>query len=126
MSRDDAPDVAPLTGHAHAALDAFVDVLAERVALKLAPLVGAGKPHYADATSNPLDSDRAFLDAARRGDFATFKRGKRITALWSDVERYIEGCKRPARAPKDAAADPERAELEAAGVRLRPVKGARG
>jgi len=128
MNRDHAPEAGTLPGPAHAALDAFTDFIAERIAEKVAMRVGAERPRYADATSNPLDSDRAFLDAARRGDFATFKRGKRITALWSDVERSIESRVCPARKPKDIAADadPDRAELQAAGVRLRPVKGARG
>ncbi len=128
MSRDDAPEAAPLPGPAHAALDAFADFIAERVAEKVALRVGAASPRYADATSNPLESERAFLDAARRGDFATFKRCKRVTALWVDVQQSMEGRVRPARKPKDVAADadPDRAELEAAGVRLRPAKGARG
>lgn len=128
MKRDDAPEVASLPGPAHAALDVIADFIAERLALKLAPLVGAAKPHYADGESNPFGSRSAFMAAASRSDFATFKRCKRVTALWSDVERSIESRVCPVRKPKDitADADPDRAELEAAGVRLRPVKGARG
>ncbi len=109
----------------NAILDAILDVLAERVAEKVALRVSAGKPRYADGRNNPFDSERAFLEAARRGDFETFLVSRRVTALWSDVERYIESRTRPARpAPLDAG-DPDAEELIDAGVRLRPAKGSR-
>lgn len=116
------------TGPRWAALDAFLEVLADRVAERLAPLVSrAEKPRYADGRNNPLGSERAFLDAARRGDFETFTRARRVTARWEDVERYVEGRKRRARPlTDDTGEDPERAELEGAGVRLRPRRGSRG
>jgi hypothetical protein len=106
-------------------LDAFVDAVATRVVEKLGAL--PTKPRYANAKNNPLESERAFLDAARRGDFETFIRARRVTALWEDVERYVEGRKRRARPlTDDTGEDPERAELEGAGVRLRPRRGSRG
>lgn len=110
---------------ASAMLDAFVDAVATRVVEKLGAMTG--KPRYADAKDNPFGSERAFLDAARRGDFETFIRARRVTARWEDVERYLEGRKRRARPLTDTADDdPERAELERAGVRLRPRRGSRG
>lgn len=51
---------------------------------------------WADAKENPLGSARAFLDAGRRGDFPTFRRGRETVARWEDVEAYIAS--RPKRA----------------------------
>lgn len=81
------------------------DEIVERTARRVVELLQAAgsvpNPKHADANNNPLGSARAFLDAHRRGDFPTFKRGREIVALWTDVERYIES--RPA-APRAVAA----------------------
>ncbi|WP_044966279.1 hypothetical protein [Sorangium cellulosum] len=78
-------------------------------------------PRYATAKLNPLGSARAFLDAGRRGHFATFKRRREVVALWTDVETWIESRKlaRRERKPVDDA-DDDRALLEKAGIPLRP------
>ena len=68
-------------------------LIATAIAELLAPT--SASPKYADAKNNPLGSPNAFLVAARRNDFATFRRKRRITALWVDVERWLEGRKRP-------------------------------
>ena len=122
MTPGDRDGAVRVAGPAGDALNALVDLLAARVAEKLAPHLTGEKPRYADGRNNPLGSKRAFLDAARRKDFSTFVRSRRITALWSDVERYVESRKRAPRAPK---MDSDRAELVAAGVRLATAKGAR-
>jgi hypothetical protein len=79
-------------------LDVLIDVLAERVADKMATRIGASSPRYATARENPIGSARAFLDAARRGDFPTFRRGRCVAALWTDVERYVEN-RKPLKGP---------------------------
>jgi hypothetical protein len=84
---------------------------------------GAPVPRYADASENPIGSARAFLDAARAGHFATFKRGRKVSALWADVERWIESRHRSPVTRPPAPVDVERAELERAGVRF--AKGGR-
>lgn len=99
----------------------LADLIVERMAARAAP-DGAGR--WASAKDNPLGTARAFLDAGRRGDFPTFKRGRGVVARWSDVTAYIEArpCERKARprpvappAPVDANAR-RRAQLVAAGV----------
>lgn len=102
-------------------LDVLLDDLAERLADRLAQRQASGAaPRYADAKTNPLGSARAFLDAARRDAFPSFRRGRNVVALWTDVQGYIESRRRLPRERKPA--DPtedDRALLEAAGVRLR-------
>ena len=68
-------------------------LIANEIAKVIAPT--SASPKYADAKNNPLGSPNAFLVAARRNDFATFRRKRRITALWADVERWLESRKRP-------------------------------
>ena len=99
-------------------VDTLLDMLARALAPRIAERLGASKPRYADVKNNPFGSGRAFLDAARRGDFPTFTRARKVTALWVDVETAIEARRRPVQAKEDDTAD-ERAMLEAAGVRLR-------
>jgi hypothetical protein len=66
-----------------------LEQLARRVAefLQAAP---APATRFADALDNPLCSARAFANAARRGDFPTFRVSRRVTALWSNVEIYMQ------------------------------------
>jgi hypothetical protein len=101
-------------------LDTLLDALAERLASKVAERLGTPTPRYADATNNPLGSGRAFLDAARRGAFPTFKRRRAAVARWADVEGWIESRTREPRErhPSDQVEE-DRALLQAAGVRLR-------
>jgi hypothetical protein len=100
----------------------LLEQLADLVAEKVAQRAGNASPKYATAKQNPLGNERSFLDAARRGDFPSFKRSREVAALWSDVEQWIEQRKRPVRQKKRpaTAADDNRALLEAAGIRLRP------
>jgi hypothetical protein len=78
------------------AVDAVADRFADRIVARIAP---ASADRFAGAKDNPLGSARAFLDAGRRGDFPTFKRGREVVARWADVLAYIEGrqCRRKAR-----------------------------
>lgn len=55
---------------------------------------------FCHSRNNPLGSARAFLNAARRGDFPSFRAGRRVLARRSDVEAWIlsrERCVRPVR-----------------------------
>lgn len=71
-----------------ALLDRFADAVAERVLERLRGIPGVGTPRYATAKANPLGSRRAFIAAARRKDFQTFKHGRSVAALWEDVETF--------------------------------------
>ena len=102
---------------ASSAFDALVDVLADRILAKLESRSTA--PRYADVESSPYRTGRAFQEAARRGEFPTFLRSRRVTALWGDCEQAIE--QRQRARPPTAQDDLERAELEKMGVKLRPV-----
>lgn len=86
-----------MTGEA--LLEALADAIAEKVAEKVAArlAVAPAAPALATAKNNPLGSSRAFLDASRRGDFPTFKRGREVVARWSDVAEYDRARMRPRR-----------------------------
>jgi hypothetical protein len=102
-------------------LDALADRIAERLATRIAP---DPSTRWATARDNPLGSARAFLDAGRRGDFPTSKRGREVVARWTDVDEYIAGrkCPRKARSRPAAPAEPieadarRRAQLAAVGA----------
>jgi hypothetical protein len=83
------------------ATDDLVEMIARRV-VELLRSDAPAAPKYADALHNPLGSPRAFADAARRGDFTTFRRSRRVTAYWCDVERWIESRPSRRRTPVDA------------------------
>lgn len=103
------------------AVDAVADRVADRIVARIAP---ASTDRFASAKDNPLASERAFLDAGRRGDFPTFKRGREVVARWADVLAYIEGrqCKRKPRTATPKPAEPltsearRRAQLRAVGA----------
>jgi hypothetical protein len=102
-------------------IETFIDVLAERIAAKITARDVPTIPRYATAKANPIGSERAFLDAGRRGAFPTFKLGRQVAARWEDVERYVESRQRPTRVPDGMPApDDDRALLAKAGVRLGP------
>lgn len=115
-----------------AALEALLRrVVREELANVLASMGIRATPEHATAKSNPLGSERAFLDAARKGTFPTFKLGREIAARWADVQAYAE--RRTitrstlAEAPpiESAPTDPDearRATLDRAGVVLRPAR----
>jgi hypothetical protein len=90
----------------------LVEKLMPALSAQFAALVSslhAPAQRYADAKNNPLGSPSAFLDAARAGGFPTFRRKRRITALWENVERYLERRKiaRGARPSVAASTPPE-------------------
>lgn len=100
MTRNDPPP------EVRAALTPFVEwivTLAIETALKHAK--GTEGPRYYDAKNAPMGKT-AFLRLAAQGAFPSFKVGKRIRALASDVHAYMErqqGAKpRAPRAPFDA------------------------
>lgn len=104
--------------------DALVELIAERVAQKLAPLVGApAKPRYATRDNNPAGSEAAFGRACRT--LSTVKLGRKPAILWTDFEAWLEAQRREPAPPKQTQEDADREELASAGVRLRPKKGAR-
>lgn len=107
MDRPVPPLIDPL-------LARFVDLIADAVAEKLAARrpTPAGPPELATARSNPLGSARAFLDAARRGDFPSSRRGREVVATWSDVESYDRSRLRP-RPLARTALTPDAKRLEA-------------
>ena len=74
-------------------VEAIVGRAAERTAAsvvaQLRTMPGFGVPVYATAKNNPLGSKRSFLNAHRRKDFATFLRGREVTARWTDVEAWM-------------------------------------
>ncbi|NUQ76819.1 MAG: hypothetical protein HUU21_25065 [Polyangiaceae bacterium] len=104
-------------------LDALLDELADRVAERITQRIGKGIPtasgsEYYSANNNPLGSQRAFLDAARRKDFPSFKPGRTVLARREDVDRWIESHPRTRHEPSsDNPTD--RDLLERAGVRLK-------
>ena len=77
--------------------DEFLAALAQCLAARTADVVlqrlrqepGFGAPLYATAKHNPLGSRKAFLSAARRGAFKTFRRGREVAAHWKDVEEWM-------------------------------------
>jgi hypothetical protein len=100
-------------------LDALLNDLADRVADRLAHRAGPG-PVYYSAKDNPLGSRRAFLDAALRGCFPSYKAGRRVLAKREEVHRWIESGDRrreEVAAPGEDISDREL--LEQAGVPLR-------
>ena len=74
-------------------LDGLVDALADRIAERIQARLGQ-RPRYYDAADNPLGSKRSFLDAARRGEFPSFRRGKRVLARREDVDAWLEAGER--------------------------------
>jgi hypothetical protein len=86
--------------------EALADLVADKLAERLAARALDAAPFY-DADTAPVKR-RQFLEAARRGDFPSFKRGKRVLARREDVDRWIEsGARaRPDPAPaRDEASD---------------------
>ena len=59
-------------------------LIATAIAELLAPT--SASPKYADAKNDPLGSPNAFLVAARRNDFTTFRRKRRIMTEASIAE----------------------------------------
>lgn len=118
------------------ALDAALEAVLRRVVREelAAALAGRGTPEHATARENPLGSERAFLAAARKGAFPTFRAGRQVAARWSDVVAWMES--RPIdrsapEAPPESTSRPKSDEerldeqLERAGVVLRPRSRAR-
>lgn len=70
-------------------IEAIAAVVVERLR-GVVPAVATVAPEWADKFTNPYGSERAFLDAARRGEFKTFRRCRRVTARWADVAAAIE------------------------------------
>lgn len=80
--------------------------------------IGSASPHeetFCHSRNNPLGSARAFLNAARRGDFASFRAGRRVLARRSDVEAWILSRERSVRPSRNDDVE----LLRAAGVRVR-------
>lgn len=123
-----AVDVVALLRAQADALDVQARTLrAQADAVEVGGVMAQTTPRYATAKSNPLGSARAFLDAGRRRDFPTFKRGREVVAHWTDVETWIESRKLVPRERKPGDdADDDRARLIGAGLRFAPANGRAG
>ena len=75
--------------------------LPHAIAAQMAP--PNAHPEWADKLCNPYGSERAFLDAARRGEFKTFRRSRRITAMWVDVANVIKHTRGAGAKPRPSA-----------------------
>lgn len=88
----------------------------------------ASAKYYSTANPGPLETARAFADAARRGDFPSFKVRRRLTAKAEDVHAALERrvhVRRPkVTAAANDAVDDDRAILKSMGVRLTKQAGA--
>lgn len=103
-----------------AVLDVLADLLADKLTERIASRQNATSRYY-DTANNPLGK-RRFLEAARRGEFPSFKRGKRVLALRTDVEAWIAAGARNTPV-NDAAKLSDEQLLATAGVRLlRPAR----
>lgn len=94
----------------------LLDAFAERVAQRLASAASPRNAFY-DAKVNPMKSARAFLNAARRGAFPSYRVGRKVLALASDVDGWILRRTRTIR-KASAVETSDRDLLEGAGVRL--------
>ncbi len=90
-------------------------------AIKAGNVPAARAPRYATAKDNPLGSERGFKAACASNAFPTFKQGRAVAALWSDVEAYLESRPRPARAAPPDEVDEDLASLRRMGVHLAPA-----
>jgi hypothetical protein len=103
-----------------AVLDVLADLLADKLTERIASRQAAASPYY-DTEHNPLGK-RRFLEAARRGDFPSFKRGRRVLALRTDVDAWIAKGARSKPANNNETLSDEQL-LATAGVRLlRPAR----
>lgn len=101
-----------------AALDLFVDMVADRVAERLHAIP---TNEYYDQRSNPLGR-RRFLEAARRGAFPSTKRGKLVLARRADVDAWIAaGHRAPVERTKPSEDLSDEELLAASGVVLEPT-----
>jgi hypothetical protein len=90
-------DYTRLAEHLMPRLNAVIEAAVERT------LSGRAHPEWADKFSNPYGSERAFLEAARRCEFKTFRRNRRITAAWTDAVAAIKRTRGAGRKPKPTA-----------------------
>jgi len=96
-------------------LDKLIDEVVQRIVDRLSKQTSTTT--YYTSEDNPLGSKRAFLDAAARGAFPSFKAGRRVLAKREDVHAWIESRKRT-RAANDTDDTSDEALLMRAGVKL--------
>lgn len=95
------------------ALDQVLDALADRIADRVADRISAQLPDrtaavdYYDQRTSPLGR-RRFLEEARRGSFASTRRGKQVLALRSEVDGWLAASMRR-RQPANDQAEPREA-----------------
>jgi hypothetical protein len=98
----------------------LVNAMLERLADLVVQRLRAGSEvqgSYYTTQSNPLNSARAFRDAARRGHFRSFKLGRMIAAQKADVHAWIESRKvRPPSAPEAKPLSEDEAMLQEFGL----------
>lgn len=104
MSRRSTPRVdVPAFAVPAVSIDALFTRFVEEVAARVADHLRDNEGAYYTQKDNPLGR-RPFLEAARRGDFVSMKRGKLVCARREDVDRWIADGQRPVTA-RSAAVD---------------------
>lgn len=90
----------PISREIHAFLAPLVALIGDYVVreLRATEPTNSGARYY-NAKTAPIPK-KAFLAGARRGDFPSFVKGRRVYALREDVHRFIESSPRPVRSPK--------------------------
>lgn len=107
MSRPSTPRVdVPAFAVSPVSIDALFTRFVEEVAARVADHLRDNEGGYYTQKDNPIGK-RPFLEAARRGDFASTKRGKVVCARREDVDHWIAEGRRPARAAPVAPANTE-------------------
>jgi len=114
----------PISSNTSAELVDFIarraaELAAEIIVTRLRQEPGIGSPRYATADSNPLNSRRAFLNAHRAKSFPTFKQGRNVAALWSDVEAWMRQRPEPRQTGEEGMSLDEALSAAAAPKRMR-------
>jgi hypothetical protein len=86
-----------------AVFDALADLIVDRLADRIAGRVALDAAAFYTQHTAPVGK-RAFLEAARRGEFPSSKRGRTVLAKRSDVEAWIERGRRAPTTDNDVAA----------------------
>lgn len=104
-------------------VEALADEIADRVAARLSAPQDGG--FYSAKDPGPFKTSRAFLDAARRGEFPTARVAREVVARRSDVDAAIAArlARRTPRPEEVKASDAD--TLREMGVELRAAGGRR-
>ena len=108
--------------HPHVSADHVLDLLVDMVADRVVARLGTTPANdYYDQHASPVGKRRV-LEAARRGAFASMKRGKLVLARRVDVDAWIRaGHRTPRSVSPMSETDSDEALLHANGIVLAPV-----